>query len=397
MNTRTTLAITLPAAVIVLVIAVLVGQRLLERPEGHPESGPRAATPVEAVPVRVGPIEYRRVFSGALEASARMTVAPKVSGRVARLPVDLADRVRRGDLVAQLDDDEARQALMQAEADLAVAVAGRVEAENAASIAEREFDRTQTLNARGIASESQLDTVRAESLSKNAALEVARAQVTRAESARESARIRLGYTTIHAEWEGDDTERVVAERLAEEGDTVSANTPLLSMVDLDPIDAVIFATERDYALLRPGQSVTVSADVFPDRVWEGTVARVAPVFNTGSRQARIELTLPNPDQALKPGMFVRVEAVLDRFEGAISVPTAALTERDGRRVIFLVDPDSTTTRMTPVRVGVAQGDWSQVEGDGIEGLVITLGQQFLTDGAPIALPGPAAESGAAAR
>src|SRR5690606_32467707 len=128
--------------------------------------------------------------------------------------------------------------------------------------AQRELDRVRTLNERGIASDSQLDTVQADYLSKQAAVQVAKAHVTRAEAALQSARIRLGYTVIAADWEGGDDQRVVAQRLVEEGDTVAANTPLLSVVELDPIDAVIFATEREYTLLSPGQRVTLTTDAY---------------------------------------------------------------------------------------------------------------------------------------
>ena len=370
---------------IVLSVGGLVAKRLFEdRRETGRSKGP-IAVPVEVADVVVGTIVNRRVFSGSLEPTARVQVAPKVSGRIVSMPVDLSDVVARGSVIATLDDDEARQFVMQSEAELAVAQANHGAAQNRLGTASRELDRTQTLYDRGIASESQLDTVRAAQRSQKAAVKVAEASVTRAIAALESARIRLGYTTISVNWEGGDDRRVVAARYAEEGDTVSANEPLVSIIELDPIEAVIFATERDYAELEPGQPVSLTTDAYPSRQWRGAVSRISPVFREGSRQARVEIRIANPDRALKPGMFVRVESILGKDEAATIVPVAALTERKGKTVLFIVDEAQMTTRMVEVETGITEAGRTQVLGD-VSGRVVTLGQQLLSDGSAITIP-----------
>lgn len=353
----------------------------------------RGPVPVEVVAVEVGPIERARTFSGTLESPTEFVVAPKVGGRVVRLAVDLADDVMRGQAVAWLDSDEWKQAVAQAEAELAVARANLVEAENALEIASRALDRTTTLRERGISSESQLDTARADHLAKQASVDVAKAGVTRAEAAVETAKIRLGYATVTADWdEGDDT-RVVAERFADEGDTVAANTPLLSIVELDPLEAVIYATERDYGMLHVGQSATLRTDAWPGENFAGEIARIAPVFRRASRQARIELAIENPQRRLKPGMFVRARVVLERATDATIVPVAALVTRDGRDVVFVVAPGTAsedgsagTVSMRPVTVAIRDGERAQVVGERIEGRVVVLGQQLLDDGSRISIP-----------
>jgi RND family efflux transporter MFP subunit len=157
---------------------------------------------VEVAPIQRGPIELRRTFSGTLEPRAEFVVAPKVSGRVERLAVNLADTVKRGQVVAELDNDEYVQAVAQAKADLEVARANLSEAKSALEIATRELERVKTLRGRGVASESQLDSSNANRLAKQARLEVARAQVTKAKSALETANIRLRYTKVRAGWTG---------------------------------------------------------------------------------------------------------------------------------------------------------------------------------------------------
>jgi RND family efflux transporter MFP subunit len=378
----------------VLVAAVLIGGAVWRKaarvPVGPPPRGGAgsSAIPVETVPIERGPIENRRVFSGSLEAVSTVTLAPKIAGRVVSLPVDLADVVTRGQVIARLDGDELTQAVAQAQAELAVAEAGLAEASSAAEITRREHERVATLSERGIASESQLDTVRADLLSREAAVQVARAEVLRSTAALEAARIRLGYSTILAEWEDDGGARVVAQRFVEEGDTVSPNTPLVTVIALDPIKAVVFVAERDYAALAPGKPVTLSTDAHPGRVWEGQVSRVSPAFREGSRQARVEIDVANPDGALKPGMFARVGVVLGREANAVIVPLSAITQRDGVDVVFLVGGGEAEARMVPVKVGIRDGERVQVTGEGLEGRVVTLGQQLIGDGTRVVQTDP---------
>jgi len=345
------------------------------------------AIPVEISSIVHGPIELYRTFSGTLEARAEFVVAPKVSGRVERLSVNIADPVERGQVVGELDSEEYIQVVAQARADLEVARANLAEARSALEIANRELTRFKTLRQRGVASESQFDSVQANELAKHAELEVAMAQVVRAEASLESARIRLGYTRITAGWSGGNDQRVVAERFVDEGEMVSANTPLLRIVELDPITGVVFVSERDYSRLHPGQEILLTTDAFPGQEFKGRIERIAPVFQQATRQARVELVINNPGQRLKPGMFIRTTVMLDRAEDAIIIPENALTRRDDRLGVFLVAEDGRSVRWHELTVGIRDGERVQVIGEALSGQVVTLGQQLLDDGSPIYIPG----------
>ena len=116
------------------------------------------------------------------------------------------------------------------------------------------------------------------------------------------------------------------------------------------------------------------------------VARIAPVFRSESRQARVELRVNNPDRRLKPGMFVRAQTVLARVEDATVVPEDALVTREGRNVVFVVSDDGKTVNERPVEVGVREQGRVQVIGEGLTGRVVTLGQQQLEDGTEVTIP-----------
>ena len=376
--------------VVGLVLAGLgwsIANRLSEYKAGATADRSRDEAPVEVRPVERGSIELRRIFSGTLESTAEFVVAPKVGGRVERMVVDLADLVTRGQVVAELDNDEFEQELAQAEAERVVARAKVAEAKSRLEITERELARARKLQQRGLETESRFDTVEAERLAAQAGLEVARAQETRAESLLAGARIRLGYTRVTASWTGDVDRRIVARRHVDEGEMVAARTPLFTIVELDPIKAVVSVTEKDYARLKPGQQAVLTTDAHPDRTFQGTIARIAPVFRQTSRQARVELTVPNPGGQLKPGMFVRAEVVLERVEDATLVPTAALATRAGQTGVFVVRDQGRSVTWQPVRVGIRDGERVQVIGEGVSGRVVTLGQQLIDDGSRITIPG----------
>ena len=357
--------------------------------------GPQAV-PVEVAEIKIGPIERRKTFSGTLESPSEFVVAPKIGGRVELLNVDIGDTIKRNQVVARLDDAEYEQAVLLAKADLAVAKANLVEAQSADEIAERELKRISELLKEGLASDSEYDSAKADQLAKQAKLAVSEAQVKKAEASLETAKIRQGYTEITAGWTGGDDNRTVGERFINEGDMVSANTPLLSIVELDPVLGVIYVSEKDYVYLKAGQQAFLTTDAHPDEIFQGRISRIAPVFRQATRQARVELTIENHELRLKPGMFIRATVVFEKLENALIVPEQALTKREYKDGIFVVSNDHKTVRWCPVKVGIRDNEEVQIVCEGLtKGLAVTLGQQLLDDGSDIFISGENNRAGTA--
>lgn len=356
-----------------------------EQANGEESFGERVTrtAPVEVATVEHGDIDLIRSFTGTLHANKEFTVAAKVGGRIEHISVNLADAVTRGQVVLQLDNAEHRQALTQAEADLAVARANLAEAKSLLEIANRELARIETLSQRGVSPESERDAARADQLARAAHVTVSEAQLTRVEAAMETARIRLGYSEVTASWSGGSDRRTVAERYVDEGQTISANEPLLRIVELGRVLAVFFVTERDYGLLSVGQNVTLETDAYPGETFNGRIVRIAPVFRENTRQARVELQIDNPDLRLKPGMFVRARVRLERVEYTAIVPEQALVVRDGNVGLFLVSGDRDSVRWQPVKTGIRQGNRVQIMDSSLTGEVVVLGQHLLDDGSSI--------------
>ncbi len=377
---------------VILLIAGAIGGKFFEgfkETNGHTKNKvPPLPIPVEVADIRIGSMELRRTFSGTLQAFSEFVVAPKVSGRIEQIGVDLADIVSRGQVVARLDNDEYIQVERQAESDLAVAKANLVEAESLLKIAERELKRIDQLRKKGVSSESQRDIAMADQLAKAAHVSVTRAQVDRAQAALETARIRLGYTQVKADWNSGSERRVVAERFVDEGETVSANAQLLRIVELEPMKAAIFVTERDYTSLYPGQQASLTTDAYPGEHFAAEIVRISPVFRENTRQARVELRVENPDRRLRPGLFVRADLVLKRAESVVIVPEQALAKREGQDGVFMVDAQGLQVSWRPVTPGIRHGQRVAIAGKGLEGRVVVLGQQLLDDGSTIVISHP---------
>ncbi|MDI6698019.1 MAG: efflux RND transporter periplasmic adaptor subunit [Candidatus Saccharicenans sp.] len=384
------------AALLVVLLLWRVGTAVFKK--GNNNRMRQAAVAVVVSPVEKGLIRDLGQFSGTLIPKSQFAVAPKVSGKLKKLYVNIGDRVTRGQVVAQLDDEEYRQQVLQAEADLKVARANFEEARSALELARKDFERAQTLHQRGIYSDSQLDTARAQYSSRESAYKVSEAQVANREAALETSRVRLSYTRIIATWESGAEVRYVGERFVDEGALLSVNTPIISIVELQPITAVIFATDKEYFRIQVGQQVEVSSTVFPERKFYGRVVRVAPMLKETSRQARVEIDIPNEDGTLKPGMFINAEIEFARRDNASLVPFGAVVTRNDRPGVFLADLENKKATFQPVKLGIVEGEKAEIlEPAGLQGYVVTLGQHLLQDGMSIILPEPARSGEAQSR
>ncbi len=376
----------------------LVGRQVYTKLSESGTAGPRGrgnpAVAVEVHPVRRGAIRDVGMFTGTLHPRSQFRVAPRIGGRLERLLVHMGDRIAPGSLVAVLDQGEYVQQVEQARAELEVARAQLEESRSALEIAGRELERARALREKKIASESELDEAEAEFKVQTAKQRVARAQVTQRAAALEAARVRLSYTRIQAGGDGAGSLWVVGERFVDEGTMLAPNQAVVSLLDIGTVVAVIHVIEKDYPKVRVGQAAAVATEAFPEERFPGRIVRLAPLLKETSRQARVEIEIPNPDARLKPGMFVRAEIEFARRGDALLVPADALVRREGRRGVFAVDTREMRARFVPVTVGIVGDGEAEILEPSLEGPVVTMGHHLLEDGSPVLLPGGPAPRGA---
>jgi RND family efflux transporter MFP subunit len=341
---------------------------------------------VEIAPIQQATVQDIGRYSGSLYPSAAFIMAPKISGRLEKIWVNIGDELQSSQLIAALDDAEYKQQVSQAKAELEVARANLLEQENALENANREYERAVALREKKIASESELDASLSELKAQGAKLKVAIARVAQSEAAMRVANVRLAYTQIHVPDNNSAGYRVVGERFVDEGAMLASNTPIVSIIDIGKLIAAIHVIEQDYPKISVGQEATVSTDAFPERSFSGKVVRIAPILKEKSREARIEIEIPNPQKILKPGMFVRAQIQFEKHENATVVPTAAVIKRNNSQGVFIVDPDGKTARFVPVTLGIVDSKIAEIRTPVMVGSVVVLGQHLLEDRAYIIIP-----------
>jgi RND family efflux transporter MFP subunit len=344
------------------------------------------AVAVETKPIYKDLIYDIGVFTGSLEPKSQFTVAPKVAGWLKELLVDVGDLVDRNQIIALMDDEEFAQEVEQARAELQVATANAANYATDLDIAKREYERAKALREKQIASASALDVSEAAFNASQTRHKVSLAQVAQKEAALKTALVRLSYTKVRAFWEEGDQARVVGERFVDEGELLAVNQSIVSILENNPLTAVVYVIERDYPKVTIGQQAVVTTDAYPGRTFTGSITRIAPLLKESSRQARVEVEVPNTDFLLKPGMFVRARVEFARHENATLIPLPALVRRDNKDGVFIADTKNLMARFVPVTTGIINGEIVEVKEPEISGVVITMGNHLLEDGSDITLP-----------
>ncbi len=351
-------------------------------------TGVRTAAPVavEITPVTRSTLQDAVEFSGVLQSRSRFVVSTKVAGRLERLLVRIGERVSRGQLLAELEDEEYRQELEQSRAEQEVAQANVEAARISAEASARELERVRVLQDKQIASDTELDSAETQLSRAQVTLTVSEAQLRQKEVALSAAELRVQHTRITALWENGGGPRVVGERLAEPGALLRANDPVVSLLETDPLVARLQVPEAVYPRLRQGLRAQVRAPAMPGRAFAGRLSTVAPFLDERTGQAEAWVEIANPAGELAPGLAVRVNLEFGRLENVVTVPAVAIVERKGEKGVFLVDPQKPMARFVPVRPGAAQGELVQIVQPELSGSVVTLGQHLLEDGGAVILP-----------
>ncbi len=369
-----------------LFLAVLLWRIVMLITKGSSQATNRSGRPpvaVEVDSVRYGPIQEVETFVGSVTPIYQYILAPKVSGRVIQIKKRIGDWVKRGEVVARIDDSEYQQAVREAEANLKIAQATLREATSQFALAKQDLERVQSLQEKGIASSSELDAAQTNFTAQKSRLELATAQVDQRDAALKSANIRLGYTALVATEPG-----FIGERYVDVGSLLAPNAPVVSIIGIDTVIVQTTVIERIYGRVQIGQPAEVQVDAYPSRIFVGKVARIAPLLQEASRVAKMEVEVVNDSLLLKPGMFTRVRVVLAMKDTAQLVPSQALVNRAGQNVVFVVPYNATVAKQELVQIGISAPEKIEIVAPKINGLVVTLGQHLLEDGSPVILPGP---------
>lgn len=315
----------MPWIVSALIVLGIVGFIAL-RPATPPATEVADATPVarqirqtETTTVETTTLRQTVKVTGTLVPGQQAEVASQASGRVIAVLKRPGDAVSEGDVLAQID-----RATLELQLNQQQATAQATRAQLASS--QQQLERTEQLAAQGLASPSTLEQAR----SAHAALE---ANLSALDIAVQTAELALSNATVKAPLDG-----VVSLRSVEPGQTISAGTPLFTIVNLDEIQFDAAASVNLSAMVAAGQPTAVAVTGLDGQVFAGTVTRVNPVSISGTRTVPIYIQLDNAEGNLRGGMFATGQIVVAEKPQAHAVSAAALREdAEGAYVLKLAD------------------------------------------------------------
>ena len=319
---------------------------------GTPAGGGAAAgagrpVAVEAVTVRKMALRDDADAVGSLKSRQSVMLRPEVGGRITQLNFHDGQRVRRGQVLVQLDDQLPRAQIQQSQAEL--------------SIAQANHKRNQELVAQGFISQRSVDESAAN-------LEVAQAKLALAQATAQRLKIVAPFDGI------------AGIRGVNVGDYLKDGADIVNIEDLDAVYVDFRLPERLQSKVRPGQTAQVTFDALPGVRYAALVQAISPQIDADGRAIAVRGCIDNRRLQLRPGMFARVTTVFSERSDALVVPEEAIVPDGSSPYVLKVvegkEPGSKVTRRTPVQLGVRSPGWVEVlDGLSAGDLVVTAGQQ----------------------
>jgi RND family efflux transporter MFP subunit len=365
----------------------------------QPEKAKEGPKQVKLVAVEQRSLERTIEISGNLAADELVVVAVKVPGRLASVNVDLASPVKEGDVVARVEEtdyrlrvDQAQAAVAQARVQLGLTPEGTddaVETDSTALVKQAQatheesrlaLARAQSLAQEGLTTGAQLDAAQATFLRAETSVQAAREEIRQRQatlrqrrSELRQAQQQLADTVIRAPING-----VVQARRANTGEFVAAGAPIADVVRIDPLRLKLAIPERDAASVKTGHLVHLQVDGDP-KVYDGTLARIAPALDQQNRTLQVEADIKNPG-TLRPGVLARARIVVGSSP-ALTLPQSSIVVFAGlSKVITVADGKAVEKQVT---TGKRSGDFVEVLSGVIAGDKVVEKPGSLQQGQPV--------------
>ena len=337
--------------------------------------GKGSALLVETATVRTHTFETNLELLGELKPQAVVEVMSRISGRLREVLVDRGDPVRKELLLAIVDDVDLLQQIHRAEASIAVAAAAVSREEATYENLKIQVARYRELHQENLIATQDLEDLVSRMRVSQAQLELVRAQVRQAEASLSELKIQHDQTRIYSPLNG-----FVGMRHLEPGALVNPSVPIVSVLNLERVKTLVPVSESGISRIRVGLRSEIVVDVYPDRVYQGSITRISPYLNPETRSADVEIEIVNRDGTLKPGMFAHVRIDAKISETALSIPRSALLSRGAQQGVYFLTRDRTTV-FREIQIGRIEDDVVEVLRGLQEGAqIVSTGAQNLNDG-----------------
>ena len=378
----------------IAVVLAIAGAAYARKGERPANAAPRFVT--QAIEQR--DISESVESSGKLRPLTEVKVGTQVSGRVVKVYVDFNRRVKKGDLLAEIDPSLFGAQVSQVSGQFRAAQAQLERARAAEASARLNLERTEGLHKESIASQAELDQMRNALRIASADVLAQTAQVEGLAAQLQSANTTLAYTKIYSPIDG-----IVIDRAVDPGQTVASSfsAPVLFVIaqDLSAMQVLADIDEADVGKLREGMAAQIRVDAFPERTFAGTVTQIrySPTEVLGVVTYAAVIDVGNDELALRPGMTATVTVTAESVQAVKAVRNSALRFKPkapealggapepapGQRRVFLLDEGAPPAEGKPaepklaarvVRVGISDGVWTELRDD-----TLALGARVVTE------------------
>ena len=377
-------------------LVYLVGSRVYElkeeqaSPKNAKKKGGARVVSVDLASANIGQVREVLLLTGALKPKESVDVVAKATGRLEQVNFQVGDRVPKGAVIAELEDDELQQRVRRAEAAIAVSAANVSQRAAELSNVKANLDRAQQLFGEGLLSPQEFEQQKTGLAMIEAQVQLAEAQRQQAEAELRELNIQLEQAKIYASLAGD-----VAQRYVDEGALIGPSTPIIRIVNLATMVTQGNVPERNVGKLRVGNEAEVRVDALPDQVFRGRISRISPVLDAATRSALIEIDIPNPGRTLKAEMFARINLDLGTMREATLIPRDGLVYRGTQPGVYILEgEDLDRPVFRPIETGMTREDEVEVLANLDPGTkIVGRGATMLRDGDRITVAGAAGKKG----
>jgi len=312
------IAVVLIATAVVVIVSSRNSTVKQETPSLTPDSS-ALNVEVPVVGFRLEPGGFQEILkaNGVLEAQYRSLLSSETGGRVANWTAEIGERLAEGDVILEFDNELAALGVRQAEANLESA---RI----AAAKQQRDSERFKKLHEQGDLSKNEFETTELARLSADAALAGAEAAAGMTQRSFNETQVRMPFRGR------------LASKLVEIGQSLLPGTPVAEVVSINPIRLMVGVSEEDLVRIKPGQDVIVRTVGWKERVFNGKVHAVGIAADMATRQFPVEIHLPNPKVALKPGMAATAEIIIKSYKDVLVVPRDAVNFEGKKTTLYMV-------------------------------------------------------------
>ncbi len=307
-------------------------------------------TPIEVADVKAQSVDDKFEAVGTIEAIEGVTIVSEIDASVISLPFDEGSYIKKGDLIARLDDSQLSA----------------------------EVNRTEALYDQSKSAYNRVKVIVGQKAGSQQDLDDALANLKVAEANYELAKARLAKTQITAPFNG-----FVGARKISVGTFLRTGQEITELANLNEIRVIFSAPERYLAQLKKNAKVVVSSTVFPDYNVSGKIIAIEPMLDTETRNVNITARVQNPGQKFRPGMSANVAVILSEHPDALTVPNEAVFANGDQSFVYVVKKDSTVSAV-PVTLGMQTAKIVEITSGLTDGSqVVRTGHQKLFDGAKV--------------